>query len=54
MLIYFMQVLFYMISVKVKEFTGPIVPAYSIEGSLVGHISIGHAMVKEMAERITY
>ena len=37
---------------KVKEFTGPIVPAYSIEGSLVGHISIGHAMVKEMAEEL--
>ena len=37
---------------KVKEFTGPIVPAYSIEGSLVGHISIGHAMVKDMAEEL--
>lgn len=35
---------------KVVEFTGPIATKYTLEGNLLGHISIGMSIVKEIAD----
>lgn len=35
---------------KVIEFSSPIAPKYTIEGNLLGHISIGMSIVKEIAD----
>ncbi|MFA7222627.1 MAG: HD domain-containing protein [Bacilli bacterium] len=35
---------------KVVEFSGPIATKYTLEGNLLGHISIGMAIVKEIAD----
>lgn len=37
---------------KTVEFTEAVNPSYSIEGTLVGHISIGLLMVNEVAKRV--
>ena len=37
---------------KIVELSGPVVPEYTIEGKLLGHISISQAMVKEMADKM--
>src|SRR5574344_261462 len=37
---------------KVVEFTGPIATKYTLEGNLLGHISIGMSIVKEIADEI--
>lgn len=37
---------------KVVELSGPVVPEYTVEGKLLGHISISQAMVKEMADKM--
>ncbi len=34
---------------KVVELSGPVVPAYTFEGKMIGHISIGAMMVDEVA-----
>lgn len=39
---------------KVKELSGPITPVYTSEGNLLGHISIGSAMIKEKADELGY
>ncbi len=37
---------------KIKELSGPIVPKYTTEGQLIGHISIMHAYVKEKCDSL--
>ncbi len=37
---------------KIKELSGPIVPSYTLEGNLLGHISISNAMIKEKADEL--
>lgn len=37
---------------KTIELSGPVVPEYTIEGKLLGHISISNAMIKETADRL--
>ena len=37
---------------KTVELSGPVVPEYTIEGKLLGHISISQAMIKEMADKM--
>lgn len=37
---------------KTVELSGPAVPTYTLEGKLLGHISIGQAMVKEAADEL--
>jgi 3'-5' exoribonuclease len=39
---------------KVKELSGAITPHYTAEGNLLGHISIGHTMIKEKADQLGY
>lgn len=37
---------------KTVELSGPVVPTYTMEGKLLGHISIAQAMIKETAEKL--
>jgi len=37
---------------KIIELSGPVVPTYTLEGKLLGHISIGQAMVREAAKEL--
>ena len=37
---------------KIVEFTSPILPEYSMEGNLLGHISIGCSEVKEICDEL--
>ncbi|MDD8049462.1 MAG: OB-fold nucleic acid binding domain-containing protein [Thomasclavelia sp.] len=37
---------------KTIELSGPVVPEYTIEGKLLGHISIANAMIKEKADEL--
>ena len=37
---------------KIVELSGPVVPEYTIEGKLLGHISISQAMIKETADKM--
>ncbi len=37
---------------KTVELSGPVVPSYTIEGKLLGHISIASAMIKEAADKL--
>ena len=37
---------------KIKELSGPIAPKYTLEGKLVGHISIMHAYVNEKCKEM--
>lgn len=37
---------------KTIEFSGPVLPKYTIEGKLIGHISIMSALVKETANKL--
>ena len=37
---------------KTIELSGPVVPEYTVEGKLLGHISISNAMIKETADRL--
>lgn len=37
---------------KTIELSGPVVPEYTLEGKLLGHISISNAMIKETADRL--
>lgn len=37
---------------KTVELSGPVVPEYTVEGKLLGHISISNAMIKETADRM--
>lgn len=37
---------------KTVELSGPVVPEYTVEGKLLGHISISQAMVKQMADKM--
>lgn len=37
---------------KTVELSGPIVPEYTVEGKLLGHISIGQAMVEQCAKSL--
>ncbi len=37
---------------KIKELTGPALPRYTLEGKLVGHISIGQGMVSECCKKL--
>lgn len=37
---------------KTVELSGPVVPEYTIEGKLLGHISISQAMIKETADSL--
>lgn len=37
---------------KTVELSGPVVPEYTLEGKLLGHISISNAMIKETADRL--
>lgn len=37
---------------KTVELSGPVVPTYTLEGKLLGHISIGQAMIKEAAKEL--
>ncbi len=37
---------------KTIEISGPKTPKYTVEGQLIGHISIMHAYVKEMADKL--
>lgn len=37
---------------KTIELSGPVVPEYTVEGKLLGHISISQAMVKQMADKM--
>lgn len=37
---------------KIVELSGPVVPEYTLEGKLLGHISISNAMIKETANRL--
>lgn len=37
---------------KIKELSGPIIAEYTVEGRLLGHISIMNAEIKEMADKL--
>ena len=37
---------------KTIELSGPVVPEYTLEGKLLGHISISYAMIKETADKL--
>ena len=37
---------------KTVELSGPVVPEYTVEGKLLGHISISQAMIKEKADEM--
>lgn len=37
---------------KIIELSGPVVPEYTLEGKLLGHISIAHAMIAKKAEEL--
>lgn len=37
---------------KTVELSGPVVPEYTLEGKLLGHISIANAMIKEKADEL--
>lgn len=37
---------------KIVELSGPVVPTYTTEGKLLGHISIAQAMIKETANQL--
>ena len=37
---------------KIIELTGPIIPSYTIEGRLIGHISLMQAEISEMAHKL--
>ena len=37
---------------KLKELTGPVATRYTVEGKLLGHTSIAHAMIKEVANKL--
>ncbi|MCI6357839.1 MAG: HD domain-containing protein [Erysipelotrichaceae bacterium] len=37
---------------KIKELSGPIIPTYTTEGKLIGHISIMQAEIKEAADKL--
>lgn len=37
---------------KTVELSGPVVPTYTTEGKLLGHISIAQAMIKETADKL--
>lgn len=37
---------------KIEEFTGVVSTKYTLEGKLLGHISIGYSKVKEVCERL--
>lgn len=37
---------------KLKELSGPITPNYTVEGNLLGHISIGAMMIEETAKEL--
>ena len=37
---------------KTIELSGPVVPEYTLEGKLLGHISISNAMIKETANKL--
>ncbi|MCH5171269.1 MAG: HD domain-containing protein [Erysipelotrichales bacterium] len=37
---------------KIIELTGPIIPSYTIEGRLIGHISLMQAEIREMANKL--
>ena len=37
---------------KTIELSGPVVPEYTLEGKLLGHISISNAMIKETADKL--
>lgn len=37
---------------KTIELSGPVVPEYTVEGKLLGHISISQAMIKETADEL--
>ena len=39
---------------KTVEFSGPVLPKYTVEGKLLGHISIMNAYVKEVANKLGY
>lgn len=39
---------------KTVEFSGPVLPKYTVEGKLLGHISIMNAYVKEVANKLNY
>ena len=39
---------------KTVEFSGPVLPKYTVEGKLIGHISIMSALVKETANKLGY
>ena len=37
---------------KIIELTGPIIPSYTIEGRLIGHISLMQSEIREMAHKL--
>lgn len=37
---------------KIEELSGPIIPTYTIEGRLIGHISIMQAEIREIADKL--
>ena len=37
---------------KIIELSGPVIPEYTLEGKLLGHISIGNTMIKSKAEQL--
>ena len=39
---------------KTVEFSGAVLPKYTVEGKLIGHISIMSALVKETANKLGY
>lgn len=39
---------------KIRELSGPVSPSYTLEGNLLGHISIGARMINEEAGRLGY
>ena len=38
---------------KLKELSGPVATRYTIEGKLIGHTSIAHAILKQTAEKLS-
>ena len=39
---------------KIKELSGPIAPKYTLEGKLIGHISINHAYINEKCNELKF
>ena len=39
---------------KIQELSGPIAPVYTLEGNLLGHISIGAELVKRKADELGF